>query len=183
VYLGSFPGVKRPERHGIHSPPTSTKIQSKWRYTSSHSTCLYGCGTNSSIIPLLLLYDDRFLRHPFHFLLSVFAVCDATRSPPLTVLLIRIQRKIYQHPLSLFSCTSALRRRKQHSPSTSHIQALPVHILQPLLRCAHSSKLNKQRHIVWIIKQANFTNTVQNILKMVSKDYTFTETSVTITAL
>jgi len=58
-----------------------------------------------------------------------------------TVLLSWIQWKVYQHPHSLFACTSALRGRKQHSPSTSHIEAMPVHVLEPQLRRQFQTEL------------------------------------------
>jgi hypothetical protein len=41
-YRGSFQGVQRPRREGIHSPASSAEARNEHSYTSTPPTCLRG---------------------------------------------------------------------------------------------------------------------------------------------
>jgi len=51
-YLGSFPGIKRPERETNHSPSSSAEVKNGWIYTSAPPICLH--------VPLALMYTPGF---------------------------------------------------------------------------------------------------------------------------
>jgi hypothetical protein len=40
-YRGSYPGVKRPWREAVYSPPCSVEIKNAWNYTSISSIRLH----------------------------------------------------------------------------------------------------------------------------------------------
>ena len=50
-YRNPLPEAKRPGHEVDHSPPSSTKVQNEWSYTSTPSTCLRGVNRK---LPLLL---------------------------------------------------------------------------------------------------------------------------------
>ena len=43
----SPPGVKRPGREAIHSPPPNAKVKNKWSYTSAPPICLHSMNSDN----------------------------------------------------------------------------------------------------------------------------------------
>jgi hypothetical protein len=70
--VGSFPGVKRPQREADHSPPSSAEVKDAWSYTSTPQYVFMAwCSVKAQIqlyllpLPLylkriLLLFGSRF---------------------------------------------------------------------------------------------------------------------------
>ena len=52
---GSFPGVKRPGREVVHSPPFNFEVKNEQSYTSTPPACLYGMDRDSFTVPLPLI--------------------------------------------------------------------------------------------------------------------------------